>query len=153
AALVDLEDVRRLAPCIRTENVAGGTFSPHDGFIRPLEIRRGYLESGLRAGVQRLDADVTGISRVGGALRVETSAGRHEAATVGTAGGAWAARRGARAGGAAPGQPPRRRGARPPPPDAPPASTPMTIFADGYHFRVRDDHVLLLWPTEGGADP
>jgi sarcosine oxidase, subunit beta len=26
----------------------------------------------------------------------------------------------------------------------------MTIFAgDGFHFRVRDDRVLLLWPTAG----
>src|SRR5262249_17803133 len=28
-----------------------------------------------------------------------------------------------------------------------PESTPMTIFAaDGFHFRVRDGRVLLLWP-------
>jgi sarcosine oxidase, subunit beta len=153
AALVDLEDVRRLAPCIRTEDVAGGTFSPHDGFIRPLEIRRGYLESALRAGVERLDAEVTGISRVGGALRVETSAGRHEAATVVNAAGAWAARIGALAGVDVPVQPLRRQVARTQPTSALPASTPMTIFADGFHFRVRDDHVLLLWPNEGGADP
>jgi sarcosine oxidase subunit beta len=25
---------------------------------------------------------------------------------------------------------------------------PMTIFADGFHFRVRDGRVLLLWPDE-----
>jgi glycine/D-amino acid oxidase-like deaminating enzyme len=153
AALVDLDDVRRLAPCIRTENVVGGTFSPHDGFIRPLEIRRGYLDSALRAGVQRLDADVTAVSRVGGALRVETSTGRHEAATVVNAAGAWAARLGALAGVDVPVQPLRRQVARTASTDALPASTPMTIFADGFHFRVRDDHVLLLWPTEGGADP
>jgi sarcosine oxidase subunit beta len=153
AALVDLEDVRRLAPCIRTENVVGGTFSPRDGFIRPLEIRRGYLEAALRGGVQRLDAEVTGLSRVAGALRVETSAGRHEAATVVNAAGAWAARIGALAGVDVPVQPLRRQVARTEPTDALPASTPMTIFADGFHFRVRDDHVLLLWPTEGGADP
>ena len=153
AALVDLADVRRLAPCIRTENVLGGTFSPHDGFIRPLEIRRGYLEAALHAGVERLDADVTGLSRVGGALRVETSAGRHEAATVVNAAGAWAARLGALAGVDVPVHPLRRQVARTSPTDAIAASTPMVIFADGFHFRVRDDHVLLLWPTEGGADP
>ena len=27
---------------------------------------------------------------------------------------------------------------------------PMTIFAgDGFHFRVRDGRVLLLWPSPG----
>jgi glycine/D-amino acid oxidase-like deaminating enzyme len=39
------------------------------------------------------------------------------------------------------------------PTDALPASTPMVIFGDGFHFRVRDDHVLLLWPTDGATDP
>jgi len=31
-----------------------------------------------------------------------------------------------------------------------PSDMPMTIFAgDGFHFRVRDGRVLLLWPTPG----
>ena len=153
ATLVDVEDVRRLAPCIRTDGVVGGTFSPRDGFIRPLEIRRGYLESALRAGVERLDADVTGISRRGGVLRVETSAGVQEAARVVNAAGAWACALGAMAGVDVPVTPLRRQVARTDPTRALPASTPMTIFADGFHFRVRDDHVLLLWPTDGAPDP
>jgi sarcosine oxidase subunit beta len=153
AAPVELDEVRRLAPCIRTEGVAGGAFSPRDGFIRPMEIRRGYLESALRAGVERLTAEVTGISRRGDVLRVETSAGPHEAATVVNAAGAWAGRVGAMAGVEVPVQPLRRQVAMTAPTGALPASTPMIIFADGFHFRVRDDHVLLLWPTNGGADP
>ena len=153
AAQVDVEDVRRLAPCIRTEGVVGGTFSSRDGFIRPLEIRRGYLESALRAGVERLDAEVTGLSRRGGVLRVETSSGMHEAATVVNAAGAWAGPVGAMAGVEIPVTPLRRQVARTVPTSALAASTPMTIFADGFHFRVRDDHVLLLWPTDGGVDP
>jgi glycine/D-amino acid oxidase-like deaminating enzyme len=153
AAPVELDEVRRLAPCIRTEGVAGGAFSPRDGFIRPMEIRRGYLESALRAGVERLTAEVTGISRRGDVLRVETSAGPYEAATVVNAAGAWAGRVGAMAGVEVPVQPLRRQVAMTAPTGALPASTPMIIFADGFHFRVRDDHVLLLWPTDGGADP
>jgi len=153
AAQVDVEDVRRLAPCIRTEGVVGGTFSSRDGFIRPLEIRRGYLESALRAGVERLDAEVTGLSRREGVLRVETSSGMHEAATVVNAAGAWAGSVGAMAGVEIPVTPLRRQVARTVPTSALAASTPMTIFADGFHFRVRDDHVLLLWPTDGGVDP
>ena len=153
AALVDVEDARRLAPCIRTDGVVGGTFSPRDGFIRPLEIRRGYLESALRAGVERLDAEVTGLSRRGDGLLIETSAGTHEAARVVNAAGAWAGRLGAMAGADVPITPLRRQVARTAPTSALPGSTPMTIFADGFHFRVRDDHVLLLWPTDGAADP
>ncbi|HET9156564.1 MAG TPA: FAD-binding oxidoreductase, partial [Myxococcaceae bacterium] len=153
AALVDLEDVRRLVPCIRTDGVVGGTFSPRDGFIRPLQIRQGYLEAALRAGVKRVDAAVTGLSRLGDVLRVQTSAGEHEAATVVNAAGAWAGALGAMAGVEVPVTPLRRQVARTVPTNALPASTPMTIFADGFHFRVRDDHVLLLWPNEGAPDP
>jgi len=153
AVLIDVDDVRRLAPCIRAEAVVGGTFSPRDGFIRPLEIRRGYLEAALRVGVERLDADVTGLSLRGDVLRVETSRGVHEAARVVNAAGAWARALGAMAGVEVPVTPLRRQVARTVPTSALPASTPMTIFADGFHFRVRDDHVLLLWPSDGAPDP
>ena len=69
------------------------------------------------------------------------------------AAGAWAGRLGAMAGVDVPITPLRRQVARTAPTSALPGSTPMTIFADGFHFRVRDDHVLLLWPTDGAADP
>jgi sarcosine oxidase subunit beta len=103
--------------------------------------------------VQRVAADVTGLSRQGNVLRVETSAGVHEAAKVVNAAGAWAGALGAMAGVEIPVTPLRRQVARTVPTRALPASTPMTIFADGFHFRVRDDHVLLLWPNEGAPDP
>jgi sarcosine oxidase subunit beta len=36
------------------------------------------------------------------------------------------------------------------PTDVLPSRMPMTIFAgDGFHLRVRDGRVLLLWPTPG----
>jgi sarcosine oxidase subunit beta len=153
AVPVDLDDVRRLAPCIRTEGVVGGTYSARDGFIRPMEIRRGYLEAALRAGVERLSGEVTRISRQGPVLRVETRSGAHEAGTVVNAAGAWAGKVGALAGVEVPVEPLRRQVAMTAPTEALPVSTPMTIFADGFHFRVRDDHVLLLWPSDGAADP
>ena len=44
----------------------------------------------------------------------------------------------------------RRQVAATAPTDVLPASMPMTIFTgDGFHFRVRDGRVLLLWPTPG----
>jgi sarcosine oxidase subunit beta len=46
----------------------------------------------------------------------------------------------------------RRQVAATVPTRALPTDTPMTIFlGDGFHFRVRDDRVLLLWPTPGVA--
>ncbi len=153
AVVVDPDDVRRLAPSIRADGVAGGTFSPRDGFIRPMEIRRGYLESATRAGVQRREAEVVAIERTGRTLRVRTSAGTEEAGLVVNAAGAWAGRLGALAGVEVPVRPLRRQVAVTAPTAALPASMPMTIFADGFHLRVRDDHVLLLWPGEGAPDP
>jgi len=69
------------------------------------------------------------------------------------AAGAWAGKVGALAGVEVPVEPLRRQVAMTAPTEALPVSTPMTIFADGFHFRVRDDHVLLLWPSDGAADP
>jgi len=153
AAPVELDEVRRLAPCIRPDGVVGGTFGTRDGFIRPMEIRRGYRESALRAGVEELAAEVTGLRRAGPGLRLDTTAGWHEAAVVVNAAGAWARGLGAMAGVDIPVQPLRRKVAVTAPTSALPASTPMVIFADGFHFRVRDDHVLLLWPDDGAEDP
>jgi sarcosine oxidase subunit beta len=43
----------------------------------------------------------------------------------------------------------RRQVAATAPTDVLPAAMPMTIFGDGFHFRVRDGRVLLLRPTAG----
>src|SRR5262249_57308489 len=55
ARAVDAEEIPRLAPWIRNEGLEGGAFSPRDGFLRPMEIRRGYMESARRQGVQQLE--------------------------------------------------------------------------------------------------
>jgi sarcosine oxidase subunit beta len=131
----------------------GGSFSPRDGFIRPMEIRRGYLQSALGAGVERLEAEVIGLEPTAGGLRVRTSAGEQTAAVVVNAAGAWAGQLGAMVGVDVPVQPLRRQVAVTAPTDVLPAAMPMTIFPDGFHLRVRDGRVLLLWPSDGGEDP
>jgi sarcosine oxidase subunit beta len=46
----------------------------------------------------------------------------------------------------------RRQVAATAPTDLLPDTMPMTIFtSDGFHLRVRDDRILLLWPTPGVA--
>jgi len=153
ARVVGADEVPRLAPWIRNEGLAGGAFSPRDGFIRPMEIRRGYMESARRAGVEQLDAEVLRLERSGDGLRVVTSSGTHQAGTVVNAAGAWAARLGAMAGVEVPVHPLRRQVAVTVPTAALPPTMPMIIFPDGFHLRVRDGRVLLLWPTEGAEDP
>ena len=153
ARLVAPDEIRHLAPWIRPEGLLGGSFSPRDGFIRPMEIRRGYLESALRSGVERLEAEVLGLEPVAAGLRVRTSVGAHTASVVVNAAGAWAGRLGAMAGVDVPVQPLRRQVAVTAPTAVLPAAMPMIIFPDGFHLRVRDGRVLLLWPSDGAADP
>jgi glycine/D-amino acid oxidase-like deaminating enzyme len=153
ARLVSPEEIARLAPWIRPEGLIAGSFSPRDGFMRPMEIRRGYLETALRAGVERLEAEVLGLERAAAGLRVRTSAGTEVAGVVVNAAGAWAGKLGAMAGVEVPVSPLRRQVAVTAPTDALPASMPMLIFPDGFHLRVRDGKVLLLWPSDGAEDP
>jgi sarcosine oxidase subunit beta len=153
---VDAVEARALNPAIRGE-VAGGTFCPTDGYIRPLEILRGYTEAARRMGVRfAFGRSCTGLRMEGGAVRgVRTAEGEIAAGCVVNAAGAWAARVAELAGVRIPVHPLRRQVALTAPCDLLPADMPMTIFCDdGFHLRVRDGRVLLLWPDEpADADP
>jgi sarcosine oxidase subunit beta len=84
------------------------------------------------------------------------TAGEVSAGVLVNAAGAWAAAVARAAGVEIPLQPLRRQVAVTHPFDLLPEEMPMTIFAgDGFHLRVRDGRVLLLWPDRPpeGADP
>ncbi len=151
------EDVARLNPAVRTDGIPGGSFCAIDGFIRPLNILNGYTEAARRLGVRfEHGVEVTGLSVAkrlpGRVMAVETSAGPVEVRHVVNAAGAWASRLG---GLGIPVTPLRRQVAPTVPTSLLPEDMPMTIFlADGFHLRVRDGRVLLLWPQPStSADP
>jgi sarcosine oxidase subunit beta len=155
---VGVQDIARLNPALTPEGIAGGTFCPIDGFIRPLEIMRGYMEGAKRLGVEfELGAEFWGFEmeasgRIGA---VKTSRGAVAAGCVVNAAGAWAGLVAKHAGVDIPVVPLRRQVASTVPCDLLPEEMPMTVFAgDGFHLRVRDGRVLLLWPTTlPAADP
>jgi glycine/D-amino acid oxidase-like deaminating enzyme len=158
ARLVDAGEIARLYPFIRSapqraDGFAGGAFCPTDGFIKPLEILRGYL----RGCDVRYGAEVVGIQREGGrVLSLRLASG--ESVSAGhfvDAAGPWAGEVGRLAGVEVPVAPLRRQVAATALTEALPAGLPMTIWAgDGFHFRVRDGRVLLLRPSPGDArDP
>jgi sarcosine oxidase subunit beta len=159
ARRVGVEEVARLNPAVEIEGVRGGVFCPADGFIRPLEILRGYTEAAARLGA-RFEYGVTlegvrveGRGRVGTLL---TTGGEVSAGMVVNAAGAWAGEVARMAGAEIPVSPLRRQVAVTHPFDLLPEEMPMTIFVgDGFHLRVRDGRVLLLWPDEpcAAADP
>ena len=95
--------------------------------------------------------DVTGLERQGErVVAVETNRGRVATGAVVNAAGPWAADVAKMAGVDLPVTPLRRQVAATVPCALLPADMPMTIWAgDGFHLRVRDGRVLLLWPTPG----
>ncbi len=151
------EDVRRLNPWVTAEG-PGGSFCPIDGFIRPLNILNGYVEAARRLGVRfEFGAEVTGFAvakRLPGRItQVETTAGPIAARHVVNAAGAWAGGLGRLAGVEVPVTPLRRQVASTVPTSVLPEEMPMTIFlGDGFHLRVRDGRVLLLWPQDHPSD-
>lgn len=153
---VGLPEIAKLNPALCLDEVIGGVFCPSDGFVRPLKVLEGYLAAGERLGVQTLwETAVTGFAREadGRLSAVHTSRGSLAAGAVVNAAGAWAAAVGRLAGLELPITPLRRQVAATEPCDLLPPDMPMTIFAaDGFHLRVRDGRVLLLWPTPGSPD-
>lgn len=161
---IGLEDVRRLNPAVRLDGgsfppIIGGSFCPIDGFIRPLNILNGYVEAAQRLGV-RFDfgVEVTGFAVAkrlpGRVTHVQTTTGSIAARHVVNAAGAWAGILGAMAGVEIPVSPLRRQVAPTDPTNVLPEEMPMTIFLeDGFHLRVRDGRVLLLWPQPPAGDP
>jgi sarcosine oxidase, subunit beta len=164
---VGLDEVRVVGPseveeinaAVEVEGLAGGVFCPTDGFIRPMQILRGYVEGAVRLGVRfERGVECTGfrMDGAGRVLAVRTSGGDVAAGSVVNAAGAWAAEVVREAALDLPVRPLRRQVALTHPFDGLPEDMPMTIFTgDGFHLRVRDGRVLLLWPDEPevGADP
>jgi sarcosine oxidase, subunit beta len=152
AVEVGPEEIARLNPAVALNEVIGGAFCSSDGFIRPLGILEGYLAAAERLGVKlECQVEVTGLKRQGDRLTtVETSRGEISTEAVVNAAGAWAARVAQWVGLDLPVIPLRRQVAATAATDLLPAAMPMTIFTtDGFHLRVRDGRILLLWPTAG----
>jgi sarcosine oxidase subunit beta len=153
AVSVTPDDIRRLNPAVSGDGVLGGAWCPTDGFLRPLDLLAGYLGGGERLGVRiRWGVDVNGLDLGAGGriVAVRTDAERIPCGTVVNALGAWAAGVMSGTGFDLPVTPLRRQVAATVPTDVLPPTMPMTIFVtDGFHLRVRDGRVLLLWPTPG----
>ena len=142
ARMISADEARQLNPAIHDDSIRGAAFCPSDGFIRPMNILRGYIDAAKRLGVRfefgvehrgfRVERD-----RV---VAAQTSRGEIEADLFINAMGAWSG---------APVVPVRRNVAATVATDILKEEMPMTIWSgDWYHLRVRDGRVLLLWPDE-----
>jgi sarcosine oxidase subunit beta len=151
-------EIAEINPAVRADGIVGGAFCPTDGFIRPMEIVRGYVESAERLGVRfeyGTGCEGFELDGPGRISAVRATCGDVAAGSVVNAAGAWAASVARDAGLDLPVEPLRRQAAVTHPFDALPQAMPMTVFVeDGFHLRVRDGRVLLLLPDEpDSVDP
>ncbi|MEA2237830.1 MAG: hypothetical protein QOC81_2554 [Thermoanaerobaculia bacterium] len=150
ARLISADEVRAINPAVEDDAITGGTFCPTDGFIRAMKITNGYAAAAQRMGVRfEFGVAVQSLRTEGDrVIAVETSEGEITADVFINAAGAWASTLGIDL----PVTPLRRQVAATIEQDVLPESMPMTVWADdGFHFRVRDRRILLLWPDSPPA--
>jgi sarcosine oxidase subunit beta len=148
---VEPAEIAEINPAVRTGGLAGGVYGPTDGFIRPTEILRGYVEGAERLGVEfGYGVACEGFElEVGRISAVRTTDGEVAAGAVVNAAGPWAGLVAREAGIDLPVRPLRRQVATTHPFDALPEGMPMTVFVqDGFHLRVREGRVMLLLPDD-----
>jgi len=164
---VAAEDIVKMVPQLRVDDILGGTFCPTDGFVDPHSVMMGFMLNAREKGVRLwLDTRVTGIDVEGGdssplskALTsqrtpnestriagVHTSRGFISTRVVVNAAGAWAAEIARMAGAELPVEPLRRQLVPTEPFAELPQRFPMVIdMSTGFHFRREGKGILLAW--------
>jgi len=136
--VVDADAAVALCPYLDASRLVAAAWSPGDGFARPADAVRGYLDSASALGVTvRTGTRVVGIERVGaGQALVRTADGhRYLSPAVVCATGAWSRAVGEMVGVRLPVDPLRRQIASTPPLQPAPPPGPV-------HDRLLDDRVL-----------
>ena len=150
ARMVSAEEAREINPAIGDDAIVGGGHCQTDGFIRAMQILRGYHDAAVRLGVGfEFGVEVLGVQTDGDrVVALRTSRGDVQAEHFVNAAGAWASTFGLDV----PVTPLRRRVAPTVVTDVLPDTMPMTIWTDdGYHIRLRGGRALLLWPDDAAA--
>ena len=148
AELLSPDDIRKVLPQLRSDDIIGGSFCPTDGFVDPESVMNGFMARAIERGVELWrGAEVTGIysdhSTVSGVL---TSKGSVSAPVVVNAAGPWAAAVARLAGVDLPVQPLRRMLVLSEPFAGLPERLPMMIdMSTGWHFRQEGLGILMAW--------
>lgn len=156
---VSRDDIAKLIPQLRVDDVLGGTFCPTDGFVDPHSVMMGFMLTARERGVRLwLDTMVTGIETerantwsagVSPACRItglNTTRGFISTRIVVNAAGPWAAQVAQMAGVELPVEPLRRQLVPTEPFDKLPQRFPMVIdMSTGFHFRREGTGILLAW--------
>jgi sarcosine oxidase subunit beta len=142
------EDIVKMVPQLRVDDILGGTFCQTDGFVDPHSVMMGFMLNAREKGVRLwLDTTVTGIEVENDRIKaVNTSRGPVSTKSVVNAAGAWAAQIAEMAGAELPVEPLRRQLVPTEPFDQLPQRFPMVIdMSTGFHFRREGKGILLAW--------
>jgi sarcosine oxidase subunit beta len=154
ARLLKPDDVCRLAPEIRSDDIVGGSFCSTDGFVDPYSVMTGFMAGAIDRGAELLrDTEVTGLEVDGkGMAGVHTNRGYIAARTVVNAAGAWASQLAAMAGVELPVVPLRRMLVPTEPFDKVSHLSPMVVdMKTGFHYRPEGLGLLLAWNDSSEA--
>ena len=146
--LLAAEEIVKMYPQLRSDDIVGGSFCASDGFVDPYSAMVGFMTRAAEQGARLLrDTEVTAIPRdARGIAGVETSRGPVATRTVVNAAGPWAAQVAQLAGVNLPVEPLRRMLVPTEPCDDFPHTAPMIIdMSNGFHFRPEALGFLLAW--------
>lgn len=155
--IVDADAVSRIVPGMNCEDIKGGSFGKHDGFINPIAVMRGFTDGAISGGARlEFGVEVRGFSVQGGRVRgVDTSDGLIECDAAVLCTGARAAELARTADVDLPVVPQRRQIVWARTRGPLPADMPMVIdIGTGFHFRPAKEFQLKEKPgaTAPGTD-
>lgn len=90
--IIDTKTISEIVKGLNCEDIVGGSFSAHDGFINPLAVMRGFTEKALENSAKiEFETQVFSIETANGKVSaVETNKGKIECEKVVICTGAWA---------------------------------------------------------------
>jgi sarcosine oxidase subunit beta len=149
--IVSTDDIVRIVPQLRSDDIVGGTFCSIDGFVDPYSVMTGFTLRAVDQGAQVFrDAEVMAIDRdETGVTAVHSTQGSFATRIVVNAAGAWAAQIARMVNLDLPVEPLRRMLIPTEPFEKISHGAPMTIdLSTGFHFRPEGLGLLMAW-----ADP
>jgi sarcosine oxidase subunit beta len=146
--LLTADDIRKVLPQLRSDDIVGGSFCPTDGFVDPESVMTGFMSLAVERGVTLWrGTEVTGIYADQGKISgVLTTQGGISSPIVVNAAGPWAAGIARMAGAELPVQPLRRMLVPTEPFPGLPERLPMMIdMSTGWHFRQEGLGLIMAW--------
>ncbi|OGC76091.1 MAG: hypothetical protein A2145_02830 [candidate division Zixibacteria bacterium RBG_16_40_9] len=156
--LLTPEEVNKLVPELKTDDLLGATFCKKDGLVDPYEFCMGYINQAKKLGVAiEMETTVVGIGLNNGKInKVKTDKGDMEAKIVVNAAGAFAAQIGKMVRVDIPVYPIKRQITTTAPLDYVKPNFPMVVdFTSGLYMHKESGGLLLGWAdknTKAGYD-